>query len=130
MKPSRLPRPAVRAGRELARTEASSVDVHDLEPIVDWSRTGRRLRRQLVVIGVVVVVAWLVVGLTRDALTGRLLAEFVGVGVLLSVASEFVVVGGAALRGVLRAGERGDRLSGTDVSLLPPQVSCRRSRDC
>jgi len=102
----------------------------EVEPIVDWARTARRLRRQMLVIGAIVVVAWVVVGLTRDALTVRLLAELAGAGVLLSVVAEFVVVGGAALRGMLRAGERGERLSGSDVSLLPPQVTCRRSRDC
>lgn len=105
-------------------------DLLEIEPIVDWARTARRLRRQMLVIGAIVVVAWLVVGLTRDALTVRLLAELAGAGVLLSVVAEFVVVGGAALRGMLRAGARGERLSGSDVSLLPPQVACRRSRDC
>ena len=39
---------------------------------------------------------------------------------------EFVVVGGSALRGMLRAGERGERLSGRDVMLLPPQVRRKR----
>jgi hypothetical protein len=39
---------------------------------------------------------------------------------------EFVVVGGSALRGMLRAGERGERLASGDVMLLPPQVRRKR----
>lgn len=108
--------------------EATDSARGSLPPIVDWARTARRLRRQLVVIAAVVVVAWLVVGLTRDMLGLRLLAEIAGLGALAAVAAEFVVVGGAALRGMLRAGERGERLSRADVSLLPPQVTCRRAR--
>jgi hypothetical protein len=93
--------------------------------IVDWHRTGRRLRRQLVVIAGLVVVAWLVLAVRAGGPSLRALAELVGLGVLLAVAAEIVVVGGAALRGLLAAGERGDRLASADVSLLPPQVSRR-----
>lgn len=91
-------------------------------PIVDWSRTARRLRRQLSAIGVLVVATWLVVGFAGDGPTGRLLAELVGLGVLLSFVVEVVVVGGSAIRGLLAAGERGDRLASSDVTLLPPQL--------
>lgn len=107
-----------------------SVDAVAPPPIVDWGRTARRLRLQLGVIAVSVVVAWVVVGLLRDALTLRLLAEVAGLGLLVAVLAEFAVVGGAALGGMLRAGERGERLSRPDVSLLPPQITCRRDRGC
>lgn len=99
-----------------------------LPPIVDWGHTARRLRRQLVVLAAGIVVVWLVVGIARGSLTLALLAEIAGFGVLIAVALEFVIVGGAALRGMLRAGERGERLAGPDVSLLPPQVMCRLRR--
>jgi hypothetical protein len=93
--------------------------------VVDWHRTGRRLRRQLVVILALVVVAWVVVGVRDGAVQLRVLGELAGIGVLVAVAAEIVVVGGAAVRGLVRAGDRGDRLSSGDVSLLPPQVTRR-----
>lgn len=100
----------------------------DLPPIVDWGRTARRLRRQLVIVAVGIVVVWLAIGLARGSLTLGLFGEVAGFGVLVAVALEIFIVGGAALRGMLRAGERGERLAGPDVSLLPPQVTCRMRR--
>lgn len=76
-------------------------------------------------IGAAIVVVWLVVGALRGGPTLRLLGELVGFGLLSAFVVEVVVVGGSALRGMLLAGERGDRLAGADVSLLPPQVSRR-----
>jgi hypothetical protein len=96
--------------------------------IVDWHRTARRLGRQLAVIVVVVAVAWLVLGVRSGGPTLRSLAELTGLGVLAAIAAEIVVVGGAALRGMLAAGERGDRLASSDVALLPPQVRRRLAR--
>jgi hypothetical protein len=111
---------AVGAGADVDRAAAAE------DPrIVAWHRTGRRLRRQLVVIAGLVVVAWLVLAVRAGGPSLRSLAELTGLGVLLAVAAEIVVVGGAALRGLLAAGERGDRLASADVSLLPPQVSRR-----
>ncbi|MBS3941571.1 MAG: hypothetical protein KG028_11490 [Actinobacteria bacterium] len=98
-------------------------------PIVDWRRTAQRLRRQLLVIAGLVVVAWLVLGLTGPGLTLRLLAEVAGFGVFLAFLAEVVVVGGSAVRGLLRAGERGERLARADVTLLPPQLR-RRGGGC
>jgi hypothetical protein len=98
---------------------------HERPDLVDWHRTGRRLRRQAVFILILVVVTWLVLGLRAGGPTVRTFAELFGVGVLLAIASEIVIVGGAALKGLLVAGDRGDRLAGADVSLLPPQVSRR-----
>lgn len=101
---------------------------HELQPLVDWAFTARRLRRQLLIVAVGIVVVWLAVGIARGSLTFGLLGEVAGFGVLIAVALEIVIVGGAALRGMLRAGERGERLAGADVSLLPPQVTCRMRR--
>ncbi|MCC5947702.1 MAG: hypothetical protein JJT89_04525 [Nitriliruptoraceae bacterium] len=98
-------------------------------PIVDFSATGRRVRRFLGIILGTVLVAWTVRGLVDGAFEVRLLAELLGVGILLTFAVELVVVGGAALRGMLQAGERGDRLAAEDVALLPPQLRRRRRRD-
>jgi hypothetical protein len=120
-------------------TAADDVEVADVvragpsptEPapgIVDWHRTGRRLRRQAVVIVGLVAVTWLVLGVAGGGLTLRSLAELLGLGVLVAIAGEVLIVGGAALRGMLAAGERGDRLSSSDVSLLPPQVTRRMRR--
>jgi uncharacterized membrane protein YraQ (UPF0718 family) len=94
--------------------------------VVEWSRTVRRLRRSLSTIAVLVVAGWLVLGALAGALDVRLLAELAGLGLLASFLVEVVVVGGGAVRGMLQAGERGERLSGGDVSLLPPQVTRRR----
>lgn len=95
-------------------------------PLVDWARTARRLRAMLIVLGTVVVVSWLAFGALQGSLRPRLLGELTGLAVLLAVALEIVVVGGAAVRGMLAAGARGDRLAADDVSLLPPQLSRRR----
>lgn len=95
--------------------------------IVDWSRTGRRLRRVLLVLGAMVVVGWIIAGVVADAGFGlRLLAELTGFALLMAVGAEVVIVGGAAVGGMLRAGERGERLASPDVSLLPPQLRRRR----
>jgi hypothetical protein len=97
-------------------------------PVVDFPRTWRRLRVSLLSVGGLVVLGWLVLGALGDGWSLRLLAELFGLGLFLSFAVEVVVVGGSAARGMLRAGERGDRLAGGDVSLLPPQLTRRRQR--
>lgn len=85
-------------------------------PIVDWARAGRRLRASALAIGVVVatgsLVTWLVVGSSE-------IGTWVFGGLAAMFLVELVVVGGSALAGMLRAGERGDRLARGDVSLLP-----------
>jgi hypothetical protein len=96
-------------------------------PVVDWGRTGRRMAISMGTISAVVVIGWLVLGVVGGELRGRLLGELVGLGLLVAFVVEVVVVGGAALRGMLRAGDRGDRLAGNDVSVLPPQI-LRRGR--
>lgn len=90
-------------------------------PLVDLPATARRLRRALAVLGGVVLGAWAV----RSALTGAVrlgdLAALAGLGLLVAFVVEVLVVGGAALRGMAEAGARGERLSGPDVALMPPQ---------
>lgn len=101
-------------------------DGAELPPIVDWRRTARRLRTSLLLIGALVVAGWLVGGLVAGGWSPRQLFELVGFGLLASFVVEVVVVGGSAARGLLAAGERGERLARGDVSLLPPQVTRRR----
>jgi hypothetical protein len=103
-------------------------DAQDDRPsVVDFPRTIRRLRTSLLVIGSLVLLGWLVGGAVGgDGWSLRLLAELVGIGLFVSFAVEVVVVGGSAARGLLAAGERGDRLASADVSLLPPQLTRRR----
>lgn len=96
--------------------------------LVDHARLGRRLRRWLLLLVVATLVAWLVGGLLGDGPTLRDLAGLLGVAVLLALLVEVVVVGGAAVGAALRAGERGERLAGPDVTLVPPQVRARLRR--
>ncbi len=99
----------------------------DGDSIVQWSVTAHRLRRTLLGLAAVIVTTFLVVSAARGSVELLLLAELVGLGLLLAFGIEVVVVGGAALRAMLTAGERGERLAGQDVGLLPPQV-LRRAR--
>lgn len=94
-------------------------------PIVDFARAGRRIRTSAVVLGTVVVVAWLMTGLLGGGLDPRHLGAWGGVALFGMFLVEVVVVGGSALRGMLRAGDRGERLAGGDVGLLPPQLTGR-----
>ncbi len=95
--------------------------------IVRWSATAHRLRRTLLGLLAVIVTTFLVVSTVRGSVELVLLAELVGLGLLLAFGIEVLVVGGAALRAMLTAGERGERLASQDVGLLPPQV-LRRAR--
>ena len=95
--------------------------------IVRWSATAHRLRRTLLGLLAVIATTFVVVSAVRGSVELVLLAELVGLGLLLAFGIEVVVVGGAALRAMLTAGERGERLAGQDVGLLPPQV-LRRAR--
>lgn len=98
-------------------------------PIVDWRRTGRRMWLVLRVLAVLVVLAWLALGIALgDGLRLALLGELAGIALLVAFVAEVVVVGGSALRGMLVAGSRGERLAGRDVSLVPPQLMRRRRR--
>ncbi len=102
--------------------------VDERPAIVDWGRTARRMRWLLAVLSLVVVLAWLGVGFAGDGPSLGLLGELVGFALLAAIAGEVVIVGGSALRGMLTAGARGERLASADVSLLPPQLTRRRRR--
>lgn len=90
--------------------------------LVDHAAVGRRLRRSFLLLVTATLVAWLVSGLFVGRLETSRLVELLGVAVLLALLIEVVVVGGAAIAGALRAGERGERLSADDVRLVPPQL--------
>jgi hypothetical protein len=90
--------------------------------LIDWARTARRLRRILTGLGLLVLVAFGLLSAVRGEVQPSLLAELVGLALLVAFGVEVVVVGGSALRGMLTAGERGERLASGDVGLLPPQI--------
>lgn len=90
--------------------------------IVDWTRTGRRVRTTAAVVAVVVVVAWLVTGLVGDGIRLADLGDWVGLGLGVVVVGEVLVVGTAAVRAERRAAVRGERLGSDDIGLLPPRI--------
>lgn len=92
-------------------------------PLLDWQRIGRRVGWSAAALGGVAVVAWVVIGLATGGPSLADLGGYIGLAVGGMFVVELVVVGGAAVRGLLRAGERGERLAGRDVGLLPPQVA-------
>lgn len=97
--------------------------------LVDWGRTGRRIRLSVLVLGLGVIVVWTVLALLGGGFDGRTLGDLLGLAMAALFVIELVVVGGAALRGMLRAGERGERLSSRGVGLLPPRVEALRGRE-
>lgn len=91
--------------------------------LVDWEGTARRIRRSALVLLGAAVLAWFVVGALDGDWSQQALANWLGLAVLAMFVAEVVVVGGSAARGLLRAGDRGERLSGADVGLFPPTRS-------
>ncbi|MBY5164310.1 hypothetical protein [Salsipaludibacter albus] len=89
-------------------------------PLVDWAITARRVGRSAVVLVALAVVAWVVRAAIVDAWTWSHLGNWLGLALGGIFVVELFVVGGSALRGMLRAGERGERLASHDVGLLPP----------
>lgn len=96
--------------------------------LVDWRRAGRRMRTSVLVLAAAVLVAWVVVSLLGGGFEAATLGGLVGLAVAVLFVIEVVVVGGAALRGMLRAGERGERLASRGVGLLPPRITAPSSR--
>ncbi|MDX1619422.1 MAG: hypothetical protein R3320_00425 [Nitriliruptorales bacterium] len=90
--------------------------------LVDWRRLGRRLGLSVAVLLSLAVVAWVVTGVVTDGVDAGELPGFIGLAVAGIFVAEVVFVGGTAVRGLLRAGEEGERLAGGDVGLLPPQI--------
>lgn len=64
--------------------------------------------------------AWGVAGASGDGWSPGALGNWVGLALLGMFVVEVIVVGGSAVRGMLRAGDRGERLAGPDVGLFPP----------
>ncbi len=93
------------------------------DPIVDFSRAARRVRASALVLGSAALVAWLVSGVLAGGPDPADLGAWAGVALLGMFLVEVWVVGGSALRGMIRAGDRGERLAGGDVGLLPPQLT-------
>jgi hypothetical protein len=96
-------------------------------PIVDWAVIGRRLRWTAAGLFALALLAWAVAGAAGDGLRLADLWGYLGLALAGLFVAEVVVVGGSAVRGLLRAGERGERLAGDDVGILPPQLARRRS---
>jgi hypothetical protein len=101
-------------------------DPRSRRSVLDLPTTARRLRSSLLVVGALVLVLWVAAAVREGWPAFGRLGELVGFGLLAAFVIELVVVGGAALRGMLRAGERGERLSSDDVGLIPPQLRRRR----
>lgn len=104
------------------------------EPIVDFSRAARRIRASALTAGTVALAGWLVTGLVTDGVDPGELGGWIGLALAGMFLVEVWVVGGSAARGMLRAGDRGERLAGGDVGILPPQLTrsgraVRRARD-
>ncbi len=96
--------------------------------LVDWRRLGRRLW--------LFALAWAgfaVLGTGSTTVLGGVLvaasAFWAGVAALGFLASVLAAVALSAFGGMLRAGERRQRLAGGDVGLMPPQVRRRQGRD-
>lgn len=89
-----------------------------MAPLVDWRGAARGTA--------VVVIAWSAVAILGCAITWRLTGSsyagiWIGLTAIGATATSVAVLAASALRGMLRAGERGERLSGDDVGLLPPR---------
>ncbi len=106
---------------------AAASDVDTAPPIVDFSRAARRVRRSALVLGSLALAGWVVTGLVTDGVDPTDLGAWGGLALLGMFLVEVFVVGGSALRGMLNAGDRGERLAGGDVGLLPPQLKRGRA---
>lgn len=92
--------------------------------IVNWHRAARRLRTSAIVAFVLCLIGWGV----SAAMDGPGLGTWIGIALGLVFLAEVVIIGGSALRGMFRAGERGERLAGSDVGLLPARFGDRNRR--
>lgn len=119
---------APRAHRSPVRGAGAAADDPGAVGLVDWGRTGRRVRTSVLVLAGAVLVAWVAVSLLGDGFDAGTLGGLVGLAMALLFVVELVVVGGAALRGMLRAGERGERLASRGVGLLPRRMPSAAER--
>jgi hypothetical protein len=117
------------AGRCVASGSTSAIPacsgVRDRD-LVEWGRVARRVGWLLVGWAALALLAVAVSAVVApDRLRIPLWAGVAGVGFLVSTIGMVAV---SALRGMLRAGERGERLAGRDVGLAPPQLRPPRDR--
>lgn len=121
-----------RTGRSPGSEDGESGQAPPEDPgavgLVDWGRTGRRVRASVLVLALGVLVTWTVLALLGDGFDLRTLGGLVGLAMAVLFVVELVVVGGAAVRGMLRAGERGERLASHGVGLLPPRMPSAAER--
>lgn len=89
--------------------------------IVNWGRAARRLRVSAIGAVAIGLAGW---GIS-SVVGGPGFGTWLGIALGLIFLAEVVVVGGSALRGMFRAGERGERLAGSDVGLLPARLRDR-----
>ncbi|MGH3441029.1 MAG: hypothetical protein ACRDUY_03085 [Nitriliruptorales bacterium] len=97
-------------------------------PLVQWGGLARVvLVAGLVALALVAVVAGVLVVAGGRPL--RDVAPLAGLVVVAFLVTVVLAVGWSAVRGMLRAGDHGERLASRDVGLLPPQARRRGSRD-
>ena len=94
--------------------------------LVDWRRVARRL-------GIVAVV-WIAIAAVGPLVTlaiadGAATGLWLGIGAVGLGITAVAVVARSAFAGMLRAGDRGERLAGDDVGLTPPPLPGRSRRD-
>jgi len=103
-------------------TAYESAGDSDREPIVSFADTARRMRRFAIALGSLTFVLVVLRAVADGGFSGQMVAETVGLVLLLALFGEVVIVGSVAIRGARRAARSGQRLSQGDVALVPPQV--------
>lgn len=93
----------------------------DTDPLVSWRHVGHQLGKTALGGLVGAVAAGLIAKLSGTP-APTALGVALGVGALVAVGGAIWLVAGSAWRGMLRAGERGERLAGDDVGLTPPKL--------
>lgn len=106
------------------RPWSTPVGSSEADGLIDWTVVSRQVGAALAAasgLAVLGTVAGVVAGSPLGAAAGR----WSGIGGLVFALTAVGLVAFSALRGVARVGDRGERLAGRDVGMLPPQV--RRS---
>lgn len=94
-------------------------------PLVRWRRLGRLVLVAALVAAALVAVGGGVLVVAAGRPFGDVL-PLAGLVVVAFLVTVVVAVGWSAVRGMLRAGDQGERLASRDVGLLPPQARRRR----
>lgn len=101
----------------------NAAERHDL---LEHGRTARRVRWLVVTVGALTVLGLAATWIATGGISPDAFVLWLGLAALVTVLGAMAIVALAALRGMLRAGDRGERLADRDVGLIPPQL---RSRD-